>query len=70
MVFPPSSTTRADMRPWDWKPHPSKALRVVGDVTSLGEPRAFQQDRDKIEVKAPSSSTVRKNFFPNTFIMI
>ena len=58
------------MRPWGWKPRPSKAFRVVGDVTSSGDPIAFQQDRDKTEVEAPSSKTVLKTFFPTTFIMI
>ena len=58
MVLPPSSTARADMRPWGWKPRLSKALSVVGDVTSLGEPRDFQQDRDKMKVEAHSSSIV------------
>ena len=51
------------MRPWGWKPHPSKAFRVVGDVTSLGEPIAFQQKRDKNEVEAPSPKTVLNTFF-------
>ena len=70
MDFPPSSTERAGMRPWGWKPHPSKDFRVVGDVTSLGEPIAFQQDRDKTEVEAPSSKIVLKTFFLTTFVMI
>ena len=70
MVFPPSSTAREDMRPWGWKPRLSKALRVAGNVTRLGEPRDFQEDRDKTEVEAPSSSTVRKTFFPTTFVII
>ena len=70
IVFPPNSTARANMSPWGWNPCPSKALRVVGDVTSSGEPRAFQQVRDKIEVEAPSSSTVQNILFPTTFIMI
>ena len=51
------------MRPWGWKPHPSKAFRVIGDVKSLGEPIDFQQDRDKTEVEAPSFKTILKTFF-------
>ena len=47
-----------------------KAFRVVGDVTSSGEPRAFQQDRDKTEVEAPSLKTVLKTFFSTTFMII
>ena len=70
MFFPPSSTERDVMRPWGWKPHPLKAFRVVGDVKNSGEPIAFQQDKDKTEVEAPSSKTVLKTFFPTTFIMI
>ena len=70
MGFPPSSTERDGMRPWGWKPRPSKDFRVVGDVTSSGEPIAFQQDRDKTEVEAPSFKTVLKTFFPATFVMI
>ena len=70
MVLPPSLTTRADMRQWGWKPYQSKALRVIGDVTSLEELRALQQDKDKTEVEAPSSSTILKNLFPTMFIMI
>ena len=70
MVFPPSSTARDDMRPWGWKPHPSKAFRVVGDVTSSGELIAFQQNRDKTEAEAPSSKIVLKTFFSTTFMMI
>ena len=58
MVLPPNSTARDDMRPWGLNPYPSKALRVVGDVTSSGEPRAFQQVRDNTKVEAHSSSTV------------
>ena len=59
------------MRPWGWKPHPSKAFRVVGaDFISSGDLRAFQQDMDKIEVEAPSSKTVLKNLFLTTFVMI
>ena len=58
------------MRPWGWKPLPSKAFRVVGDVTILGEPIDFQQDRDKTQVEAPSSKTILKTFFPTTFIII
>ena len=69
-VFPPSSTESAGMRPWGSKPHPSKAFKVVGDVTSSREPIAFQQDRDKTEVEALSSKTVLKTFFSTTFVMI
>ena len=69
-VFPPRSTERVDMSPWGWKPLPSKDFRVVGDFTSSREPMAFQQDRDKIEVKAPSSRTILKTFFPTTLVMI
>ena len=54
-VFPPRSIERDGNRPWGWKPHPSKVFRVVGDVTSSGEPIAFQQDRDKTEVESSSS---------------
>ena len=57
------------MRPWGWKPHLSEALRVIGDVTRSGEPRDFQQDRDNMEVEAPSSRIVRKTFFPTNFVM-
>ena len=55
------------MRPWGRKPHPSKAFKVVGDVTCLGDPLAFQQDRDKTEVEAPLSKTVLKTFFSEYF---
>ena len=58
------------MRPWGWKTHPSKAFRVVGDVTSSGEPMAFQQDRDKTKVEDPLSKIVLKTFFLTTFMMI
>ena len=58
------------MRPWGWKPHPSKVFRVIGDVTSLVEPISFQQDRDKTEVEAPSSKTVLMTLFPTNFTMI
>ena len=70
MVFPECSNERAGMRPWVWKPHPSKDLRVIGDVTSSGEPIAFQQDKDKTEVEAPSSKTILNTFFLTTFVMI
>ena len=70
IVFPPGSTVRDDMSPWGWKPHPSKALRVIGDVTGLKEPIAFQQDMDKTEVEAPFSKTVLKTLFSNTLMMI
>ena len=70
MVLSLSLNERAGMRPWGWKPHPSKAFRVIGDVTSSREPIDFQQDRDKTEVEDPSSKTVLKTFFLTTFIMI
>ena len=58
------------MRTWGWKPHPSKDFRVVGDFISSGEWMDFQQDKDKIEVEAPSSRTVLKTFFQTTLVMI
>ena len=70
IVFPPSSSESAGMRPWGWKPPFSKDLRLVGDFARLREPMDFQRDRDKTEFEAPSSKTVLKIIFPTTFVMI
>ena len=68
-IYPPSSTERVGMRPWGWKPLPSKDFSVFHDFRISEEPMVFQQDKDKAEVEAASSITVLKTFFPTTLVM-
>jgi hypothetical protein len=42
----------------------SNAFNNVAYVLSLGEPRAFQQEINMMDVKVPSSITVQKLFLP------
>lgn len=49
-VLPPSSTTSDGIKPYGWKPCPSKAFYVVGDFSYFGEPMALQQDKEIIDV--------------------
>ena len=59
-VLPSTSIGRSCKIPYGWNPLPSKALRIVGDWLSVGEPSDLQQFNDIIHVDAPSSITVQK----------
>ena len=50
-VLPSTSIGRSYKIPNEWNPLPSKALRIVGDWLSVGEPRVFQQFNKIITVR-------------------
>jgi hypothetical protein len=44
---------------------PSNSFNSVVDVSSLGEPMAFQKEIDMMQVETPSSTQFRRFFSPS-----
>jgi hypothetical protein len=63
-VFPPKSMGKVVIIPYGWNICPSKDFKSVAGVSSLGEPRDFQQEIDMMQVEAPSSTTVLVDVSP------
>ena len=63
-VLPSISTGKAVRIPWGLKICPSNAFNTVGEEMRVGETRAYQNDKDIMQVAAPSSKTVRQMFLP------
>jgi hypothetical protein len=50
--------------PWGWNMCPSKDFISVVDVSSLGDPKDFQQEIEMMQFESPSSTTIQNMFLP------